>query len=86
MTEDKYDKMKKDENDVDYYAPDLGNAKPLNIPERDDAEVDDFETKLDERVIFQRVAKELYKYPTSAVRELLVNSIGHGCRKANEIS
>ena len=77
------DESKIDENDVEYYAPDLGNAKPLDIHDNSE-DVDDFETKLDEKVIFQRVAKELYKYPSSAIRELLVNAIGHGARKANE--
>jgi len=75
--------IKVDEQGIEYYSPDLGNAKPLKIPDRKAEEVDDFETKLDEKVIFQRVAKELYKYPTSAIRELLVNAIGHGAKKAN---
>lgn len=71
-----------EEQETDFYAPDMDAAKPLKILEEDEAE--DFETRLDEKVIFQRVAKELYKYPSSAIRELLVNAIGHGCRKAND--
>ena len=59
MTED--NNMKKDSEGVDYYAPDLGNAKPLDIHDNEE-DVDNFETKLDTRVLFERVAKELYKY------------------------
>lgn len=78
-----YSESKIDEDGVEYYAPDLGNAKPLQIHDNEE-DVEDFETRLDQKVIFQRVAKELYKYPSSAIRELLVNAIGHGARKANE--
>lgn len=72
-----------DNDGVEYYTPDMGNAKPLKIHEKIEDE-DNFETRLDEKVLFERMAKDLYKYPKSSIRELLTNAIGHGARKANE--
>lgn len=85
MTDNKdHSKSKTDEDGVEYYAPDMGAPDVLNIPDQEAEDTDEFETKLDARVVFQRIAKDLYKYPTSAIRELIVNAIGHGARKANE--
>jgi hypothetical protein len=85
MTNEKdYEKSKVDEDGVEYYAPEMGAPDALKIPDQETEDTDEFETKLDARVVFQRIAKDLYKYPTSAIRELIVNAIGHGARKANE--
>lgn len=79
--------MTQDEK-IDTYEPTIVSQKPLDIEYTDDS-FDDItnggliKTKLNEQVIIQRIAKDLYKNSTSGLRELY-NNAARACRIANK--
>ncbi len=76
-----------DSEEIETYSPDIKESVPVPV----DADTTGFEevmekdglinTKLNERVIIQRIAKDLYKNATSGLRELYNNSV-RACRVA----
>lgn len=73
---------------IDTYSPEIVSQKKLDIKFTDD-NFDDIseggliKTKLNEEVIIQRIARDLYKNATSGLRELF-NNAARACRIANK--
>ena len=76
-----------DSEEIETYSPDVKESIPVPV----EADITGFEevmgkdglinTKLNEKVIIQRIAKDLYKNATSGMRELYNNSV-RACRVA----
>jgi len=75
------------DEDIETYSPDIEEQKPLPVKGNTTGFEDVLEkdglisTKLNEKVIIQRIAKDLYKNATSGLRELYNNS-ARACRIA----
>lgn len=77
-----------EEEKIDIYEPEIVSQKPLDIDYNDDNFEDItkgglIHTRLNEAVIIQRIAKDLYKNPSSGMRELY-NNAARACRIAQK--
>ncbi len=70
-----------DKEKIETYSPDVTEQVPLGVEGAGEIE----HTKINEKVIIQRIAKDLYKDASSGLRELYMNSV-RACKDAVKLA